>query len=170
MGHFFNIPIVFSNMFEAKTQVYSTCSLNPIEDEALFVAAFGQCAPSDVFFVFFPVSFCFAGHNVCCFLGCESQLIAYLFVGCLLLLFACCLLSVVWLFFFFVVWLCREAVVCAALRRHWDSVSLVPPPESLEGVQAAEGLSSWVVPNPEQPGEFFEATEFGWQVVVDLFC
>lgn len=52
-----------------------------------------------------------------------------------------------------------EAVVAAALRRHWDSVALVEPPESMGGVPAGEGLATWVVPNPETTGEFFEDFE-----------
>eukprot|EP00931_Biecheleriopsis_adriatica_P115415 TRINITY_DN91204_c0_g1_i1.p1 TRINITY_DN91204_c0_g1~~TRINITY_DN91204_c0_g1_i1.p1 ORF type:complete len:765 (+),score=197.01 TRINITY_DN91204_c0_g1_i1:34-2328(+) len=51
-----------------------------------------------------------------------------------------------------------EAVVAAALRRHGDSIVLVPPPSDLgEAVKAGRGLAKWVVPHPEKDGEFFEA-------------
>ena len=52
-----------------------------------------------------------------------------------------------------------EAVVAAALKRHAGAVQLVPPPESMSDVKAAEGLATWVVPNPEKNGEFFEDFE-----------
>lgn len=54
-----------------------------------------------------------------------------------------------------------EAVVAAALRRHWDSVALVEPPECMGAVPAGEGLATWVVPNPEATAtcEFFEDFE-----------
>ncbi|CAK9059685.1 unnamed protein product [Durusdinium trenchii] len=52
-----------------------------------------------------------------------------------------------------------EAVVAAALKRHGAAVKLVPPPESMCSVQAGDGLATWVVPNPEKTGEFFEDFE-----------
>ena len=53
-----------------------------------------------------------------------------------------------------------EAVVAAALSKHQGAVSLVPPPPHLAGVLAADGLATWVVPNPEtdEVYESFEAT------------
>lgn len=51
-----------------------------------------------------------------------------------------------------------EAVVAAALRRHGDALTLVPPPNQLgDELTTGHGLASWVVPNPLKDDAFFEA-------------
>lgn len=50
-----------------------------------------------------------------------------------------------------------EAVVAALLHRHGAAVELVPPPGNLgEQIKSSGGLATWVVPNPEKEGEFYQ--------------
>ena len=51
-----------------------------------------------------------------------------------------------------------ESVVATALQKHQGAVRLAPPPEHLQGVLAADGLATWVVPNPEGE-EVYESYE-----------
>jgi len=48
-----------------------------------------------------------------------------------------------------------EAVIAAALHRHGDAIALLPPPD-LDGLRAANGLESWVIPDPSG-GAFYKS-------------